>query len=159
MNPVTLTNQAPTIEKMRFLPDSHPILDTLTNIVLYDLSVSVRYRWVSCCLKGQDRVVYGKFFQEMADDRYQHSNEALSWLAYYGGQFDIEFAHESNIGTEMGEVFTWALNVEETKLSLYNNLSTHSAPGNPDLEAYAQNMIKEGSIQCHELRKILMGLN
>ena len=138
------------------LQNKQKVIDTLNEIMRYELSGVVRYTHYSLMVTGRDRLSLTQFFKEQATESLLHAQQAGELVTGLDGHpsLEISIIEESNKHDSIDLLEESAAH-EKNAVSLYKDLVKEVGGESIYLEEYAREMIKAEEIHSIEIQKML----
>jgi bacterioferritin len=138
------------------LKNKKKIIDTLNEIMRYELSGVVRYTHYALMVTGRDRLSLTQFFKEQATESLLHAQQAGELVTGLEGHpsLEISIIEESNKHDSIDLLEESAVH-EKKAVSLYKELVEDVDGQSIYLEEYAREMIKAEEIHSIEIQKML----
>ena len=138
------------------LKNKNKIIDTLNEIMRYELSGVVRYTHYALMVTGRDRLSLTQFFKEQATESLLHAQQAGELVTGLEGHpsLEISIIEESNKHDSIDLLEESAVH-ERDAVSLYKDLVNAVEGQSIYLEEYGREMIKAEEIHNIEIQKML----
>ena len=135
---------------------TNEVIETLNNIMEYELSGVVRYTHYALMITGRDRLSLAAFFKEQANESLLHAQEAGEIVTGLEGHpsLNISIIEESNKHSTI-DLLNESSNHEKEAVALYKLLLDIVKDERIYLEEYARGMIKAEEMHAIEVTKML----
>ena len=135
---------------------TNEVIETLNNIMEYELSGVVRYTHYALMITGRDRLSLAAFFKEQANESLLHAQEAGEIVTGLEGHpsLNISIIEESNKHSTI-DLLNESSNHEKEAVALYKLLLDIVKDESIYIEEYARGMIKAEEMHAIEVTKML----
>jgi bacterioferritin len=136
--------------------DQAAIIQTLNEILEFELAGVVRYMHYSFMVFGHNRIPVVKWMRAQAEEGMLHAAEAGEFITTFGGHPSLRIG--KLLETEkhsITQILEESIEHEEGGLALYHTLLEQAEGRDVALEEYARSMISEETKHLAEIRKML----